>query len=65
MTKRINRNDPEVQLRKCLGTDCGKAFLSRWKGNRICAVCKVRITSLENAGMLIDYTVNILEKDDK
>lgn len=30
--------DPEVEMRLCLGF-CGKMFLSRWKGNRVCQIC--------------------------
>ena len=36
-SKALDKGDPDVMLRKCLG--CDYAFLSEWKGNRICPVC--------------------------
>jgi hypothetical protein len=32
--------DPQVQMRQCLGPNCGRMFKSQWAGNRICVACK-------------------------
>lgn len=50
-TKAKKRNvvDPDVQLRKCLGPNCGEAFLSEWAGNRICPSCKRTLSLIDSS----------------
>lgn len=45
-------NDPSIKMRKCLGPDCGKMFLSNWAGNRICPQCKLSNFWRESAGLI-------------
>lgn len=35
-----NNKDSKEKMRKCLGHDCGRMFLSHSAGNRICGTCK-------------------------
>ncbi len=50
--EKLDLDDPEVGLRKCLG--CFDAFLSSWKGNRLCPECTIKNKS---QSMPYDYLI--------
>lgn len=58
-TKHIDPEDKEVQLRKCLGPDCGIIFLSLWVGNRLCSSCTQKIKAITgNTNMDEDHFID-------
>lgn len=58
--EKLDLEDDEVGLRKCLG--CEEAFLSSWKGNRICPSCSIHNS---NQTMPYDYLIMSEELTDK
>lgn len=52
----------EAKLRKCLGPNCGKMFMSDWIGQRLCPSCSTRVEKLRG-GIRVSRRYKLTEEE--